>query len=226
MGSNSLGLIFQPRNPPSRRRTTARFSSYLSRDAGSVSSSARIKRSSNMVERGGLHYLARLPTLFSQQAASLPARTGTNEPASLPFIECVVCRNDVERDRFPNCAPSAACTHPPEVCLECLRRTIEVAITAGNFLSGISCPSAACSGNLDYFEVKKWAKRETFERHEHVHSSLLNPNYPHRYDRLLLQASLRAEVPSYILCVSPTCGAGQEHIGGGMHTILKLSKSL
>ncbi|PVF96668.1 hypothetical protein CPB86DRAFT_816178 [Serendipita vermifera] len=204
MRSNSLGLIFYPRNSPTRRPTTTRFSRFPSRDTGPTPSGAQHERSSNVIRRSGVHGLSPLPAFLSQQAEPVFEISNAKGFTAISRVECVVCRNEFQRGEIPKNAPSITCNHPPEVCVDCLQRTIQAAMKTGNFLSGISCPGAACPGKLDYFDVKKWAEKDTFER----------------YDKLLLQALLRTEVPSYILCLSPTCGAGQEHIGGDVNSIV------
>ncbi|PVF96666.1 hypothetical protein CPB86DRAFT_708599, partial [Serendipita vermifera] len=209
-----FGWIFRPR-PPNQTNlspTTSQPPDFLFRNTGDDSGDIQDQQIPTGVER--THGQSRPPGPSDQHAASTSRAAGQTELIIGPTVECVVCRNDIEENQFPQSAPCEGCTHLPEVCLECLRQTIQTAITIGEFLSGISCPSANCSEKLDYFAVEKWADKDTFER-RHCLS-----NYPHRYDKLLLQNSLRTEVPSYVLCISPTCGSGQEHTGGESNSIV------
>jgi hypothetical protein len=78
--------------------------------------------------------------------------------------ECGVCALEPNKGEFPASSPTQYCSHTPELCLECLQQVILVAITDGSCVSGIECPSNPCSQKLDYFDVKKWARKEDFDR--------------------------------------------------------------
>jgi hypothetical protein len=78
--------------------------------------------------------------------------------------ECVVCALESIKGEFPASSPTPSCSHPPELCLECLQQVILVAITDGSCVSGIECPSNTCSQKLGYFDVKKWANKKDFDR--------------------------------------------------------------
>lgn len=78
--------------------------------------------------------------------------------------ECIICIVELWEEQFPKKPPTEACSHPPEVCIECLRRVIAVGIKDGNYISGILCPSDGCRKLLGYFDVKSWATIADFER--------------------------------------------------------------
>ncbi len=129
--------------------------------------------------------------------------------------ECIVCRSDSGEVEFSMDTPTSACNHGPLVCVNCLEQIILIAITSGDYIAGILCPSPDCAQRLDYYDVQKWATRDTFDRyvvrpHEELYSIYC------RYDKLLLQDSLRTD-EHYVLCLEPSCAAGQEHTGGGEH---------
>ncbi|PVF92311.1 hypothetical protein CPB86DRAFT_717681 [Serendipita vermifera] len=116
-----------------------------------------------------------------------------------PTVECVVCRDDVDLDAFPKKSPSSTCSHPPEICSSCIERSIQTAISAGDFLSGVMCPSVGCSERLGYFDVERCASREIFARYV---------------------AFLITELSSYVFCLSTNCNALQEHTGGEDNSII------
>jgi hypothetical protein len=159
-----FGWIFRPR-PPSQgdlSPTTSQPPNSIFRNAGADSTDIQNQQQMTSIE--GIHGQSRLALPSDQHAAPtrrISVQVGVSDGSK---VECVVCRSDIEVEIFPKSAPCVACTHPAEVCLDCLRRTIETAITIGEFLSGISCPSANCSEKLDYFAVETWADKITFER--------------------------------------------------------------
>jgi len=128
--------------------------------------------------------------------------------------ECMICRSDSAEVEFSTSSPTSVCSHPPQVCISCLRQVIHTAITNGDFISGILCPSLDCSQRLDYYDVQKWATSEVFERYVICFLRKGGISLCSRYDRLLLQDSLRGD-ERYVLCLEPSCTAGQEHAGGG-----------
>jgi hypothetical protein len=93
------------------------------------------------------------------------------QQSALTPRECVVCALQSIKGEFPTSPPTQSCSHPPELCLECLRQVILVAITDGSCVSGIECPSNTCSKKLDYFDVKKWANKEAFDRFAQIDRS-------------------------------------------------------
>ncbi|CAG7851770.1 SubName: Full=Uncharacterized protein {ECO:0000313/EMBL:CCA71208.1} [Serendipita indica DSM 11827] len=119
------------------------------------------------------------------------------------FSECIVCGSDEDDVAIPNVPATGACDHPPEICVDCLKRIIETSISTGAFISGIPCPSIGCGQIMTYFDVQKWAETKVFQR----------------YDTLLFQNSLRSD-STWVWCVSPSCEAGQEHTGGDASNIV------
>jgi len=90
----------------------------------------------------------------------------TSNTASRPTsVECIICRSDSNEVEFSPNSPTSVCSHPPQVCVGCLRQLILTAITNGDFLSGISCPSPECSQMLGYHDVQTWAPPEVFDRY-------------------------------------------------------------
>ncbi|KIM22909.1 hypothetical protein M408DRAFT_78334, partial [Serendipita vermifera MAFF 305830] len=118
-------------------------------------------------------------------------------------VECIVCTSDAAEVEFPIDAPTSACNHPPQVCVGCLQQIILVSITSGDYSTGILCASPDCAQRLDYYDIQKFATPEAFDR----------------YDKLLLQDSLRTD-EHYVLCLEPSCAAGQEHTGGESNNIV------
>jgi hypothetical protein len=153
-----------------------------------------------------------IATSSIQAQPPVPNLDSTHSGHGASENECIVCRVESE---VAMKVPTEACTHPPQVCTQCLQQVIVAAITSGDFLAGIMCPSYGCPHRLGYYDVQKWATQEVFDRYVARHNSGRQFNHLnlYRYDKLLLQDSLRAD-GSYIFCVAPNCTAGQEHTGG------------
>jgi hypothetical protein len=145
----------------------------------------------------------------------LPARTSAQkgETKSAEDRECTIC---FSIKPIPPDSPTSSCLHTTEACADCLRRLIVSSIDTGNFTAGILCPTEGCGQRMIYYDIRKWADTALFERFVHSYAQPLityKLNSP-RYDRLLLQSSLRAD-RQYVSCLNPSCTAGQEHSGGG-----------
>jgi hypothetical protein len=166
MRHTSFGWRFRSR-PPSQTDldpTTPQSSSSLFRNVGEDSTD--IQNQYQLTRFEEFHGQSCRPLPSGQHAAPTRGIPERGQVSGGTKVECIVCRNDIEAEIFPKSAPCVACAHPAEVCVSCLRRTIQTAVETGEFLSGISCPSANCSSKLDYFIVEKWADRITFERQE------------------------------------------------------------
>ncbi|KIM19984.1 hypothetical protein M408DRAFT_332680 [Serendipita vermifera MAFF 305830] len=137
------------------------------------------------------------PTSESSQNAQVSESTTPDVPSG---VECIVCRNDTADVGLPDDPPTLACSHQPQVCLGCLQQTILVAVTNGDYTTGIPCASPGCAQRLDYFDIQRIATPEVFDR----------------YAQLLLQDSDE----HYVLCLEPSCAAGQEHTGGEGNNIV------
>jgi hypothetical protein len=101
---------------------------------------------------------------FVEGRVSRPIPEGSRE--AVRGEECVVCRCDLPY--FPKDPPSTACAHVSQVCQDCLKRVIEMAVSEGNLTedgSGIKCPSLTCEASMGYTDVQKWADQAVFQRH-------------------------------------------------------------
>jgi hypothetical protein len=97
------------------------------------------------------------------------ASTQPHSPESTPSgpssgSECTICRNESGDGEMALKVPTEACAHPPQVCIGCLRQVILAAITSGDFITGIMCPSSGCPQRLGYHDVQKCAAQEVFAR--------------------------------------------------------------
>jgi len=99
------------------------------------------------------------------QAPPDQPQNGTHQQDGSTDMECVVCRSDSSEVEFSTEPPTSACSHTPEVCLECLRQVILTSISSGEFIAGILCPSSECRQRLDYYDVHRWATPEVFGRY-------------------------------------------------------------
>lgn len=78
--------------------------------------------------------------------------------------ECAICRSESGDGEMALKVPTEACTHPPQVCIGCLQQVILAAVTSGDFITGIPCPSYDCPQRLRYHDIEKWAAQEVFDR--------------------------------------------------------------
>jgi hypothetical protein len=94
------------------------------------------------------------------------AATPSKPLPAIPREECIVCGE--EPTHLPRYPPTKKCTHKSEVCLDCLRKTIEVAVEDQNFggenSSGIRCPTINCTQWMDHADVRYWANSAVFDR--------------------------------------------------------------
>jgi hypothetical protein len=107
--------------------------------------------------------------LENHALSNYPSNDADKQRSPPTPCECVVCALESNKGEFPASSPTQYCSHTPELCLECLQQVILVAITDGSWVSGIECPANPCSQKLDYFDVKKWARREDFDRFASIH---------------------------------------------------------
>lgn len=113
--------------------------------------------------------------------------------------ECSICEDSLPLFTL---APTASCSHPGDLCRECLRQTIRAAITDGSAVGGITCPSYHCNAILDYEDVRRWGG-ELFTE----------------YDYMLLRKELLKDA-RYVRCLQPGCLGGHLHEGGGDNPIV------
>lgn len=112
------------------------------------------------------------------------------EPEPEPIFSCLVCLEDLPEDAFPVLV-TEACAHAQDVCLECLRQSIDSQIDS-EFWDQLKCP--ICSIKLDYDAMRAHATGQTFER----------------YDNMSAQSTIRA-LADWWECPKAGCGAGGVH---------------
>jgi len=98
------------------------------------------------------------------QASPDQHRNDSQRAEGSTYIECLICTSYSDEVGFSTYPPTSACSHSPEVCTECLQQVILTAINSGEFITGILCPSPECSQKLDYYDIRKWATQEVFDR--------------------------------------------------------------
>lgn len=74
---------------------------------------------------------------------------------------CVVCIETLRLEAFPSRKITPACSHEPDVCLDCLAQHI-TSQSSNKMWNHIDCPS--CSARLGYEDVRAFATAGTFER--------------------------------------------------------------
>lgn len=75
--------------------------------------------------------------------------------------KCMVCLNDLPIIAFPSERISPQCIHDPSTCLRCLQESIKYD-HYNKIWDNIRCPEVGCSSLLSYYDVQKYADRETF----------------------------------------------------------------
>lgn len=76
-------------------------------------------------------------------------------------FDCIVCLEALEITAFPKRKTTAACSHKPDVCLQCLSNSIATQFT-DKMWDQIDCPS--CGQRLEFIDVKAFANSAVFER--------------------------------------------------------------
>ena len=105
--------------------------------------------------------------LAGATSASRPPRLTSPLPgSSSPSTgsECIICHSESGDGEMALKVPTEECSHLPQVCIGCLQQVILAAITSGDFITGIICPSSSCPQRLGYHDVQKCAAREVFDR--------------------------------------------------------------
>ncbi|TDZ67779.1 E3 ubiquitin-protein ligase RNF19A [Colletotrichum trifolii] len=113
--------------------------------------------------------------------------------------ECPICAETREAFEFPKLSVTLSCSHPPGVCLECLRTSIRCDFNS-KLWTEIRCPE--CREVLEYADIQKYADEATFAR----------------YESLALRAAM-AEAENFIWCPA-NCGSGQLHDTGADQPIV------
>ncbi|KAB8303626.1 hypothetical protein EYC80_005022 [Monilinia laxa] len=114
---------------------------------------------------------------------------------------CMVCLNDLPIITFPSERIFPQCIHDPSTCLRCLQDSIKYD-HYNKIWDNIRCPEVACSSLLSYYDVQKYADRETF-----IH-----------YHFLALQAKVSA-ASDFVWCLK--CSPGQFHQRGTLNPIVR-----
>lgn len=134
-------------------------------------------------------------------ASSSSSPAGPSKPKfetrpAKPNEACTVCYD--EPNVFPLNAPTVGCSHPSQVCIDCMRETMKSEIMGKGAVQGIRCPTSGCEGLLDYHDIRLWSDTETFSK----------------YDAFLVKKAMGVE-GNYVNCKNAACGAGQIHDEGG-----------
>ncbi|KAF5616259.1 RING finger Dorfin [Fusarium sp. NRRL 52700] len=112
--------------------------------------------------------------------------------------ECIACSDMKATDSFPDFVTSK-CTHTPTICLECMVRSIQVAMKT-EYWNEISCDE--CKEKLEYNDIKRLADEQTIAK----------------YEGQALRAAV-ADDEKFFWCTSD-CGSGQIHDSGSTQPIV------
>ena len=94
----------------------------------------------------------KIGALPSQTAAPTVSERTTN-------VECIICLETLNADRFLMRKVTSSCKHEPNICLDCLRQSIASQFT-GKIWNQICCPS--CNERLEYHDIKAFADTVVF----------------------------------------------------------------
>ncbi|CZR38903.1 uncharacterized protein FPRO_05905 [Fusarium proliferatum ET1] len=112
--------------------------------------------------------------------------------------ECLACSDMKAPDSFPDFVTSK-CTHPPSICLDCMVRSIQVAIKT-EYWNEINCDE--CKERLEHNDIQRLADEQTISK----------------YERQALRAAV-ADEENFFWCTSD-CGSGQIHDSGSAQPIV------
>lgn len=132
----------------------------------------------------------------SSSSPAAPSKPKIETRPAKPNEACTVCYD--EPNVFPLKAPTASCSHPSQVCTDCMRETMKSEIMGKGAVQGIRCPTSGCEGLLDYHDIRLWSDTDTFSK----------------YDTFLVKKAMGVE-GNYVNCKNAACGAGQIHDEGG-----------
>jgi len=133
------------------------------------------------------------PANLASGSSNLAQENGSSTTTVESSEECPVCAETYPLSQFPATRKiTDRCDHTTKACLACINYSIDITVQRGA-LHELACP--LCPAKLGYGDVKEYATKEVFER----------------YDYLNMKASMPE---SFIMCLAPGCGCGQEHEGG------------
>ncbi|KAF5679109.1 RING finger Dorfin [Fusarium circinatum] len=112
--------------------------------------------------------------------------------------ECLACSDMKAPNSFPDFVTSK-CTHTPSICLDCMVRSIQVAMKT-EYWNEISCDE--CKEKLQYNDIQRFADEQTIAK----------------YERQALRAAV-ADEENFFWCTSD-CGSGQIHDSGSTQPIV------
>ena len=101
-------------------------------------------------------------TLFNRSIVDGQEQFNVTIPESSSVqLDCVVCFEGLGPNNAPQRRITSTCDHEPNVCLSCLRQSIETQFTSRRW-DQIDCPS--CSARLDHQDIQAFADVEVFRR--------------------------------------------------------------
>ncbi|PNP73326.1 hypothetical protein FNYG_13333 [Fusarium nygamai] len=124
--------------------------------------------------------------------------TDTMTASAVGSRECLACSDMKAPDSFPDFVTSK-CTHTPSICLDCMVRSIQVAMKT-EYWNEISCHE--CKEKLEYNDIQRLADEQTVAK----------------YERQALRAAV-ADEENFFWCTSD-CGSGQIHDSGSTQPIV------
>ena len=135
--------------------------------------------------------------------------------------ECVVCDEALINSNTPNRRITLSCQHEPDVCLDCLARSITVQFES-KVWDNIDCPS--CGDRLAFEDVQAFGTAETFSRYvSHNRKPLpITLLKSYSYDELATSEAM-SSIPGFRRCLAPGCVSGHIHEGGADQPIVTCS---
>ncbi|KAI1010838.1 hypothetical protein LB503_005184 [Fusarium chuoi] len=128
--------------------------------------------------------------------------------------DCLACFDMKAPDSFPDFVTSK-CTHTPSICLDCMVRSIQVAIKT-EYWNEISCDE--CKERLEHNDIQRLADEQTIAKYEYSTQADRIRLTSYRYERQALRAAV-ADEENFFWCTSD-CGSGQIHDSGSAQPIV------
>lgn len=124
---------------------------------------ACVKKLSQPRRRGGFH-----PLLSSSNISQIPLYRNNSQiplhrssPGDSKILFCIACVRILPDSKFPDGPIVESCQHEPEVCLDCIEKSIVEGLD-NDLPQAIGCPQ--CGATMPVLDVWRFSGNETFQR--------------------------------------------------------------
>ena len=135
--------------------------------------------------------------------------------------ECVVCDKALTISNSPNRPITLTCEHKPDVCRDCLAKSIRIQFK-GKMWDNINCPT--CNARLGHEDVQAFGTAKTFRRYVFHNTKNTSDHVVNSYSyHKLATAEALSSIPGFRRCLAPGCVSGQIHKGGARKPVVTCS---